>query len=246
MDTVDLKYCLWCGTRVPAVARFCPSCGKSQDPGEAKSTPSNPGDTSWVGRSNPQPTDDTKPLIPKRLLEAGTELGTSYTVESVIGEGGMGVVYLAHDRSRNRKVAIKTLHVNLMGDSGIRKRFHREARLMTEWSHPNVVSVYDIIEHHDLLAYVMEYIDGMTLEEYLEKWGGQLPYEDLWLIFGGVLEAMHAAHDRGIVHRDLKPQNILIEVHENGITPHVVDFGIAKVIEGTQYTMTGALLGSSV
>lgn len=244
MDTQDLKFCMWCGAQIPGAARFCPACGKSQQ----IATPANPaqsGDTSLIDQRESKPTAGTHPLIPKRLMQPGTQVGGHYIIKDVIGEGGMGVVYLAHDEVRDRQVAIKSLHVNLMGDSGIRKRFYREARLMTEWSHPNVVSVFSIIEHDDLLAYVMEFIDGETLEDYLQKWGGQLPYEDVQFIFGGVLKAMQTAHDRGIVHRDLKPQNILIEVRDDGLIPHVVDFGIAKVIEGTQYTMTGALLGSS-
>jgi serine/threonine-protein kinase len=131
-----------------------------------------------------------------------------------------------------------------MGDAGIRRRFTREARVMTTWTHPNVVSVYDFVEHDDLLAIVMELVEGPTLEQYLDKWGGQLPYPDLGLVFRGVLDAMAEAHERGVVHRDLKPQNILLGPDEHGLNPRVADFGIAKVLDGTSYTVTGALLGS--
>jgi serine/threonine-protein kinase len=189
--------------------------------------------------------DDGPPLtIPRRFLAAGTRVSDAYTIEHVIGEGGMGIVYRGMDHARGRPVALKTLHASLMGDAGIRRRFTREARVMTTWTHPNVVSVYDFVEHDDLLAIVMELVEGPTLEQYLDKWGGQLPYPDIGLVFRGVLEAMAEAHERGVVHRDLKPQNILLSPDENGLNPRVVDFGIAKVLDGTSYTVTGALLGS--
>jgi formylglycine-generating enzyme required for sulfatase activity len=182
--------------------------------------------------------------VPRRLLAPGTRVGEVYTIEEVIGEGGMGVVYRAHDRARDRPVAIKALHASLLGDAGIRRRFIREARVMTTWQHAHVVSVFDLLEAEDLLGMVMELIDGPTLEAHLGKWGGQLPYPDIASVFGGVLDAMAAAHERGIVHRDLKPQNILLRPDEVGLNPKVADFGIAKIVDGTAYTVTGALLGS--
>jgi serine/threonine-protein kinase len=157
----------------------------------------------------------------------------------------MGVVYRAIDRERGRTVAIKALHASLMGDAGVRRRFKREAQLMLGWNHRYVARVHDFIEHEDLLAFVMEFVDGPTLEEYAQRWNGKLPYDDIRQIFTGVLEAIHEAHANGIIHRDLKPHNILLHVGEQGVIPKVVDFGVAKVLEGTMYTMSGAMLGTS-
>lgn len=197
-----------------------------------------------AARDRPEHTVETEPSIPRRLLQRGTRVSDVYTIDDVIGEGGMGVVYRATDHARGRSVALKMLHASLMGDDGIRRRFTREARVMLTWSHPNVVRVFDFIEHRELLAIVMELVEGPTLEAYLDKWGGQLPYADIGLVFRGVLDAMAEAHERGVVHRDLKPQNIILSPDEHGLNPRVVDFGIAKVLDGTNYTVTGALLGS--
>ena len=226
----DLTACFRCQADLPSGARFCMHCGASVDLSGATVT-----DITSLER---------KKRLPPRLIPPGTQLGTVYTIEEVIGEGGMAAVYRARDSARGRTVAIKILHASLLGDAGIRRRFAREAKIMTTWHHPNVVSAYDFISEGDMCALVMEYVDGPTLHDYLEKWGGPLPLSDVRLIFDGVLTAMAHAHDLGIVHRDLKPQNILLRPTEAGLTAKVVDFGITKVLEGTTYTMTGAILGT--
>jgi serine/threonine-protein kinase len=182
--------------------------------------------------------------LPRRVLAPGTAISDAYTVEDVVGEGAMGVVYRATDHVRKRQVAIKALHGSLLGDASIRRRFAREARLSMRWSHPHVVAAYDFIEREELVALVLELIDGPTLEEHLRRWSGGLPLDQLRPLFFGLLDAMGEAHRRGIVHRDLKPQNILLSMSDTGIHPKVTDFGIAKVLAGTSYTMTGAMLGT--
>ncbi len=197
--------------------------------------------------SSHTPTDPAgrpTPFLPPRLIAAGTQLTRRYRVDGVIGEGGMGVVYRGVDVEKDRVVAIKALHGSLMGDTEIRRRFAREAQLMLGWNHRHVARVHDILEHEDLLAFVMEYVEGPTLEDYVERWGGKLPYDDVRLVFRGVLAAMAEAHEMGIVHRDLKPQNILLRLDDSGPHAKIVDFGIAKILEGTTYTVTGALLGT--
>ncbi|HWU89097.1 MAG TPA: SUMF1/EgtB/PvdO family nonheme iron enzyme [Kofleriaceae bacterium] len=224
--------CGSCNEELPARARFCPGCGR-------------------VIGSPPSPlprgetvTDLRQRMLPPRLISPGTRVADRYAIDGVLGEGGMGVVYRATDLQRERTVAIKALHASLMGDAEIRRRFTREAQLMLGWNHRHVARVHDFIEHPDLLAFVMEYVDGPTLEDYIQRWNGKLPYDDLRQIFTGILEAMEEAHSVGIIHRDLKPQNILLRLEEQGVVPKVVDFGIAKALEGTTYTMSGALLGT--
>ncbi len=219
--------CRSCGTELPATARFCLSCGCKQTQGWAPSSEA--------------PTEPQTP--PGRLIAEGTKV-QHYRVEQMVGEGGMGVVYKAWDAVRERYVALKALHLNLVGDAEIRRRFVREARLTARWSHPNIAPVFDLVEAGDLLAMAMEFIGGPSLLQHVQRWGGQLPFEEVLALFGGILAATGEAHAQGIVHRDLKPENILLQAAGDHFVPKVVDFGIAKILEGTTYTMTGALLGT--
>src|SRR5689334_3818173 len=229
--------CRGCQEALPERARFCPSCGRP-----ATATGAAAAAVALVGGETV--TDLHQQRLPPRLIAAGTRITDRYTIDGVLGEGGMGVVYRATDLQRERTVAIKALHASLMGDAEVRRRFKREAQLMLGWNHRYVARVHDFLEHQDLLAFVMEYVDGPTLEEHAQRWNGKLPYDDIRQIFTGVLEAMEEAHSVGIIHRDLKPHNILLRLDEKGVIPKVVDFGVAKILEGTTYTMSGALLGT--
>ncbi|HSR97220.1 MAG TPA: SUMF1/EgtB/PvdO family nonheme iron enzyme [Kofleriaceae bacterium] len=228
--------CRACDEALPASARFCPGCGL-------------PTGATTVGNGVPSLavsstlTDPRPRTLPPRVIPAGTQVTDRYVIDGVLGEGGMGVVYRATDLARDRTVAIKALHASLMGDDGVRRRFKREAQLMLGWNHRFVARVHDLIEHQDLLAFVMEFVDGPTLEEYTQRWG-KLPYDDVRQIFTSVLEAIQEAHAIGIIHRDLKPQNILLQLTGDAVVPKIVDFGVAKVLEGTTYTMSGAMLGT--
>ena len=225
--------CRACDEALPPLARFCPNCGQ---PREATALPALPGHQTL--------TSPRQRMLPPRLITPGTLVTDRYQIEGVLGEGGMGVVYEAVDLQLRRPVAIKALHASFMGDPDIRRRFKREAQLMLGWNHRYVARVYDIIEHDDLLAFVMEFVDGPTLEDHAQRWNGKLPYDELRQIFTGVLEAMAEAHSIGVVHRDLKPHNILLHLTDGAVVPKIVDFGVAKVLEGTMYTMSGALLGT--
>jgi serine/threonine protein kinase len=222
-----MPQCPECAETLSDKARFCSGCGRSMM------------DVAPTVVLGPRTSS-----LPPRVLAPGTSVSDAYTLEGVIGEGGMGVVYRATDHVRQRAVAIKTLHGSLMGDASIRRRFAREARLSMRWSHPHVVAAYDFIEHADMVALVLELVEGPTLEQHFERWAGPLPLRELGALFYGVLDAMAEAHRRGIVHRDLKPQNVLLRIGESGIHPKVTDFGIAKVLAGTSYTMSGVTLGT--
>jgi serine/threonine-protein kinase len=167
-----------------------------------------------------------------------------YRIESVIGEGGMGVVYRARDLALGRDVAVKCLHANLVGDPEIRRRFVREARVLRTWRHPGAVAIHDFIEHEHVLAIVMELVEGENLASHLARWRGRMPFDQIRSVLGDVLLAMDDAHTSGIVHRDLKPDNILVRADGGRLRPKIADFGIAKVVEGTTYTVSGALLGT--
>ena len=224
--------CRGCQEELPARARFCPDCGRPVAVAHG------------VATQEPTVTEPNQQQLPPRLIAAGTRIADRYVIDGVLGEGGMGVVYRAVDVQRERAVAIKALHASLMGDAEIRRRFTREAQLMLGWNHRHVARVHELVDHKDLLAFVMEYVEGPTLEEHAQRWNGKLPYDEVRRIFTGVLEAMQLAHAAGIIHRDLKPHNVLLRLEDDDIVPKIVDFGIAKILEGTMYTMTGAMLGT--
>ncbi len=227
--TASLR-CPACQTAVATTARFCSSCGARQ-----------PMDAATAPGAAPEP---DMPRTPSRFLPPGLVLADTYTIEDVVGEGGMGVVYRARDRALERVVALKSLHLNLLGDAEVRRRFVREARVMTRWSHPHIAAVYDFVESAHVLALVMEYIEGETLLYHIERWRGGMPPGELLPLMLPVLDAMACAHAEGVVHRDLKPENIIVERRGGRPWPKVVDFGIAKILEGTAYTVSGALLGT--
>jgi serine/threonine-protein kinase len=227
------SHCRLCRSALADGARFCHQCGTQVAARDH---------THDATLSDPA-AKVAPPLPPARLLP-GTTLGGVYTIESVLGEGGMGVVYRAHDAARDRAVAIKCLHANLTGDPELRRRFAREARMLRAWIHPGVVAIYDYLEHEHLLAIVMELVEGVTLLEHLRRWGGQLPLDELGEVFGCILDAVDAAHENAIIHRDLKPDNILVRLEGARLVPVIVDLGIAKILEGTTYTVSGALLGT--
>jgi len=224
--------------------RTCPACGETLGAGDVQCAQCG-ARVATLDAVLPATERDPRSAfdLPPMRLRPGT-LVSVYRIEDVLGEGGMGVVYRAQDEVRNRTVALKCLHSNLAGDAGIRRRFIREARVMRGWSHPNVVAIHDLVEQEYLLAIVMELIVGPTLARHLERWRGRMPLEEIVSIFRGVLSAIEEAHRRGIIHRDLKPENVLLRDVGGALEPKVVDFGIAKVLEGTTYTMSGALLGT--
>jgi serine/threonine protein kinase len=161
-----------------------------------------------------------------------------YKVERTLGHGGMAAVYLAHDESLQRRVAVKVLAANLGDDDTFRTRFLREARLAGGLSHPNVVQVYDAGETDDGRPYiVMEYVAGKTVAEC-----GRLEAAEAVALALQACAGLHHAHDAGLVHRDVKPPNLLLR--DDGVLK-IADFGIARAIEATQLTQVGTVLGTA-
>ncbi len=241
----DAPTCSSCHTVLAADARFCHKCGQSVGSAPISAAPASlPTEFAHTERPAAEILDAgmVTGLPPMRLPE-GTTLGV-YRIESVLGEGGMGVVYRARDLALGRDVAVKCLHTNLAGDPEVRRRFVREARVLRTWSHPGAVALYDFIEHEHVLAIVMEIVEGQNLAQHLARWRGRMPYAEIRTIFSDILVAMADAHEAGVVHRDLKPDNVLVRMEGGRLRPKIADFGIAKVVEGTTYTVSGALLGT--
>lgn len=170
----------------------------------------------------------------------GKRLDGRYEIESIVGVGGMAVVYKAHDNQENRTVAIKILKEEFVSNQEFLRRFKNESKAIAMLSHANIVKVHDV-SFGDLIQYiVMEYIEGITLKEYIER-QGSLRLKDAVHFTIQILRALQHAHDKGIVHRDIKPQNIM--VLPDG-TIKVTDFGIARFARNSQRTITDKAIGS--
>lgn len=175
------------------------------------------------------------------MIQIGHLFAERYMIEREIGHGGMANVFVATDTFLdNRSVAVKVLRSNFENDDLAIARFQREAYAMAELAHPNIVAIYDVGDYENQQYIVMEYVEGITLKQYIKQ-HAPLTSEDAVVKTEGILSAMSIAHGRGIIHRDLKPQNVLM-------TPtgevKVTDFGIAKALGETSLTQTNSMFGS--
>lgn len=184
---------------------------------------------------------DTSQDHPRGPEQAGVDrvMGERYRLLERIGAGGMASIYRARDLTLERDVAVKVLHAHLADEPPVLARFRTEAQHAAALAHPHVVSVFD--QGGDEQPFiVMEFVDGPSLRELLRRRGRVPPAEALALL-DPVCRALHRAHSLGMIHRDIKPENVLIT--GDGVVK-VADFGIARAIEGSNHTQTGALVGS--
>lgn len=174
------------------------------------------------------------------MLSKGQKINDRYEIVKSIGEGGMANVYLATDNILNRNVAVKVLRGDLSSDEKFIRRFQREALSVSNLSHPNIVEVYDVGEEDGQYYIVMEYIEGKTLKQLIQK-RGALTIPEVIDIMSQLTDGLAHAHDAYIIHRDIKPQNIMIL--DNG-TVKITDFGIAVAVNATQLTQTNSVMGT--
>ncbi len=170
----------------------------------------------------------------------GKRLDGRYEIRDVVGVGGMAVVYKAYDNIDDRIVAVKILKDEYLTNEEFRRRFKNESKAIAVLSHKNIVKVFDVSFGDRLQYIVMEYIEGVTLKEYIEE-RGVIDWNEALFFSIQILRALQHAHDKGIVHRDVKPQNIMLL--ENG-TIKVTDFGIARFSHSETRTMTEKAIGS--
>ncbi len=153
-----------------------------------------------------------------------------YRVRSVLGRGGMSVVYQAENLRLSSVIALKVLAPELAADDVFRARFLEESRIAASLNHPNVIPIFDMGSHEDLLYIAMRYVSGTDMRQMIKKRGRILPANALFLV-GQAARALDAAHRKGLVHRDVKPGNLLIERGSDEADPdhvYLADFGITK------------------
>ena len=192
---------------------------------------------------------DGSPLRPKAGGDplVGRVIADRYLVLALLGEGGMGRVYLGEHVKMNRQCAIKVMSPTLVNDAESLQRFAREASNAARILHPNVAAVFDYGESDKIIYLVMEYVDGESLSTILAREGALEPRRAIDLA-RQIADGLHAAHELGIVHRDLKPDNVIVAHSRSGKEiPKVVDFGIAKALtEAPQDALTrsGLVIGT--
>ena len=218
--TTAARACPACRTPLPEEALFCLHCGTA--------TPTEPG--------VPPRTMATDASEIARVRKALA--GRGYSVERVLGEGGMATVYLATDQKHRRQVAVKVMRPDLAATLGA-DRFLREVEIAAQLSHPNILPVHDSGDADGVLFYVMPYVEGESLHDRIKR-ETQLPVEEALRIAREVSEALAYAHGRKIVHRDIKPANIMLTAGH----ALVADFGIARAVGGAAITQTGFAVGT--
>jgi len=200
-----------------------------------------------LGSDSPTIIDGGRPSPPpggffgqQPTLQPGTILAQRYQIMQMLGEGGMGAVYKARDRELNRTVALKVIRPDLARNPAIVERFKQELRLSHQVTHKNVIRIYDLGEGEGVKFITMEFIEGQDLRSLiLDK--KKFPPQEAVDITQQICQALEAAHSVGVIHRDLKPQNV---IRDNSGRVLVMDFGLARTVEGDGMTQTGALVGT--
>ena len=218
--TSPVVECFRCHTPIPGNSKFCLSCGADVSGGDG------PTSTSSVD------------IVRERLQRI---IAGKYRLERLLGKGGMGQVFLAHDLTLEREVAIKVLPPDVAQDDQVVRRFQQEAKTAAKLDHPNIIPIYRVESEGGLNYFVMKYISGTSLEDLLDK-KEPLPVPEIQRILWEAACALGHAHQRGVVHRDVKPANIMFD-HDGRVM--LTDFGISKALQAaTGFTATGMIIGT--
>jgi len=235
--------CTQCGTENNASAAVCVKCATpfpGSDMTMAGSTdPAPPVSSFTKAPANTQTPADAPPGA-EANVSPGSVIAGRYEIIQLLGEGGMGAVYKAHDRELERDVALKLIRSELARNPEILARFKQELILARQVTHRNVIRIFDIGQADGFRFITMEYLEGRDLRAVLRE-KGKLPGEEAAKIVLQICRALEAAHAEGVIHRDLKPQNIMLDANGRA---YVMDFGIARSAYLPGMTQTGALVGT--
>jgi len=239
--------CSRCHSENAEAAIRCGACGGNlADLGVSKDARENAGDSGLGGAgagrtdSSSAATGGLAATAGQGALVEGVTIGSRYEVVRFLGSGGMGAVYVVHDRELERDVALKFLREDIADSPVALERFRREVALASRVTHRNVRRVYDIGEAQGARFVTMQFVEGEDLATRLRH-EGRLPVDELVPCFRQICEGLAAAHAEGVVHRDLKPQNVLLD--RSG-TPHLADFGLAMSFGQASLTDRGEMLGT--
>ena len=212
--------CTHCHTPIPGGSRYCSACGADQ-----------------TGAGGPPSTSSTT-TVERRLQQV---VASKYRIDRLLGKGGMGAVFLAHDLTLEREVAIKVLPPDVSQDEQVVRRFQQEAKTAAKLDHPNIIPIYRVESEGGLNYFVMKYVSGTSLEDLLAQ-PEHLTGEHIQRVLWEAACALGHAHSRGVVHRDVKPANIMFD-HDGRVM--LTDFGISKALQAaTGFTATGMLIGT--
>jgi len=229
--------CTKCGFDNQASAALCVKCA-TPFPGSdltlAGSTETTPSSSFTKA-----PSASAAPSTPV-AIEPGSVIGNRFEILQLLGEGGMGAVYKAHDRELERDVALKLIRSELARNPEILQRFKHELILARQVTHRNVIRIFDLGQADGHKYITMEYLEGRDLRAVLRD-KDKLPPEEAAKIILQICRALEAAHAEGVIHRDLKPQNIMLDANGRA---YVMDFGIARSAYLPGMTQTGALVGT--
>lgn len=219
---------------------------------ECQRNPDTAGEVARLLELQNQAGDFLEPPTPSTFA-VGDLVGARFEVEALIGAGGMGEVFRAHDCELGVKVAIKTVHLDRLGDPAAQERLRREALVARRVTHRNVCRIFDVFRHRlregseDVVVLAMELLEGPTLREHLAG-KGPLAENEAVEIALDVCAGLEAAHQQGVIHRDLKPANIILAGGSEGRRAVITDFGLARpstaLYESSSATQTGALAGT--
>jgi serine/threonine protein kinase len=235
-----MSKCKQCGFELKENVRYCPNCAAKVD------VPPQPAEAAdaFTGTISGNATV----FVPDRAdsstdLETGKEFHGRYTIERKLGQGAMGVVYLANDKLTSRRVALKLINPALVNSASARERFLREGLISRDIRHKNVVAVYDVSEAEGQFYLVMEYLSGETLRNWLHRIiqaGDDVHFPTAEKIIRNILEGLDAAHTAGVVHRDVKPENIMLtgSPESGDYSLKILDFGIARAIVNNSSVVT--------
>src|SRR5437588_5797233 len=236
----------------PAVPAFqTPSSGPSAgfNPSEAATLlEGTPPPLSPITHQNPPPGQALGPSSPvsptgtfgSLLLQPGTIIGNRYRLVQILGEGGMGAVYKARDIELDRVIALKVIRPELASNPEILQRFKQELILARQVTDRNVIRIFDLGEAGGIKFITMEYVEGESLYQILRT-NGKVPVPEAVDIMRQMLSGLQSAHREGVIHRDLKPGNIMRDSQGRIV---VMDFGLARSLEGGGMTLTGTMMGT--